>query len=116
MDQPELLPALDLIVFDGTNPHAVMFQLDNVMRYLASLSEELGEHDELLRQASERLLSFDLARLEQYDFGASDDRGPCLALADALKSVGDAAEALSDRLAMRYFTHIGDVGRQTLAA
>ena len=117
MDQPELLPTLDLIVFDEANPHAVMFQLRNLIRYLSSLSEELGEpDDDVLRRASERLVSFDLARFENLDFGECNACAPCLALAEALDAVAGAAEMLSDRLAMRYFTHVGDVGRQTLAA
>ncbi|MBP8214511.1 MAG: circularly permuted type 2 ATP-grasp protein [Propionivibrio sp.] len=117
MDQPELLPALDLIVFDETNPHAVMFQLSNLMRYLSSLSIDLGDPDNgLLRRASERLQSFDLARFENLNFSDCRDCEPCFALADALDAVSNAAEELSDRLAMRYFTHVGDVGRQTLAA
>ena len=30
--------------------------------------------------------------------------------------IGEEASRLSDRLAMRYFTHVSDVGQQTLAA
>ena len=45
-----------------------------------------------------------------------DDSDPCRQLAAALDAISEATACLSDRLAMRYFTHIGDVGRQTLAA
>lgn len=117
MAQPELLPALDLIIFDGANPHAVVFQLQTLIRYLGRLNKELGDtHDDALRPALARLQSFDLARLEGLDFSHCHDCDPCLELADALAAISLAAAALSDRLAMRYFTHIGDVGRQTLAA
>ena len=37
-------------------------------------------------------------------------------LADLLDAIVSDATTLSDWLAMRYFTHVGDVGRQTLAA
>jgi uncharacterized circularly permuted ATP-grasp superfamily protein/uncharacterized alpha-E superfamily protein len=120
MAQPELLPAIDLIVFDNANPHSLVFQLDNLTRYLGSLTRTLGDvhdellHDEPLRAALARLRSFDLARLEEQNFGP--EQNPCHELAAALDAISQAAASLSDRLAMRYFTHIGDVGRQTLAA
>ena len=37
-------------------------------------------------------------------------------LAELLATISLEAANLSDRLAMRFFTHVGDVGRQTLAA
>lgn len=117
MAQPELLPALDLIVFDNANPHGVVFQLHNLVRYLGRLSRELGvPHDDSLPPALARLQAFDLACFENLHI--SDERigEPSAALADVLDEVSQAAATLSDRLAMRYFTHVGDVGRQTLAA
>lgn len=115
MAQPELLPALDLIIFDDANPHGVVFQLNNLIRYLGRLGRELGDaNDEALPLALARLQGYDLARLEGLDFGACG--APCADLAASLGAIAQAAATLSDRLAMRYFTHIGDVGRQTLAA
>lgn len=117
MAQPELLPALDLIVFDNANPHAVIFQVQNLERYLGRLSRELGDvHDNALQLAYARLLSFDLGRLEKPDFNDSRDDQDSLELAALLDEISLAAATLSDRLALRYFTHVGDVGRQTLAA
>jgi uncharacterized alpha-E superfamily protein len=117
MAQPELLPALDLIVFDDANPHAVIFQLQNLERYLGRLSRELKDsRDDALHLASARLHSFDLGRLENLDFSDAHDGAPHLELADLLDDISIAAATLSDRLALRYFTHVGDVGRQTLAA
>ncbi len=117
MAQPELLPALDLIVFDNANPHAVVFQLQNLVRYLRRLSRELGDpHDDSLQPALARLLSFDLGRLENLNFSECRQCDPCLDLADILDDISEVSATLSDRLAMRYFTHVGDVGRQTLAA
>ena len=63
-----------------------------------------------------RLQIFDLACFENLHFSDSRIGEPCAALADVLDEVSQAAATLSDRLAMRYFTHVGDVGRQTLAA
>ena len=117
MAQPELLPALDLIIFDAANPHAVIFQLQNLSRYLARLDRELGNaDDDTLADARARLQCFDLARLEGLEGQQRRDSDPCRQLAATLDAISEAAASLSDRLAMRYFTHIGDVGRQTLAA
>jgi len=120
MAQPELLPALDLIVFDSDNPHAVIFQLQNLIRYVSRLARELGDSDEAnvgsLRPVLVRLRAFDLVRFEAPSWNGGEDGDAHDALADLLNEVAFAAASLSDRLAMRYFTHIGDVGRQTLAA
>ncbi len=117
MAQPELLPALDLIVFDNANPHGVIFQLHNLVRYLGRLSRELGvPQDDSLLPALTRLQAFDLSCFENLHFSDCRRCEPCTALADILDAISQAAATLSDRLAMRYFTHVGDVGRQTLAA
>jgi uncharacterized alpha-E superfamily protein len=117
MAQPELLPTLDLIVFDDANPHAVIFQLNNLEHYVGRLTRKLNDpHDDALQLASARLQSFDLGRLENLNFNDADECQPCFELADLLDEVSLAAASLSDRLALRYFTHVGDVGRQTLAA
>jgi len=121
MAQPELLPAIDLIVFDDANPHAVVFQAQNLLRYLRRLERELGSlpgnaGDDGLHAGLARLRAFELQCLESRDFSACQSCGSCLELADLLDDLGEAATQLSDRLAMRFFTHVGDVGRQTLAA
>ena len=53
---------------------------------------------------------------ESRDFSTCQSCGSCIELADLLDDLAEAAAHLSDRLAMRYFTHVGDVGRQTMAA
>jgi uncharacterized circularly permuted ATP-grasp superfamily protein/uncharacterized alpha-E superfamily protein len=112
--QPELLPMLDLIVFDDTNPHGVVFQIRQLLAYLdeltASLGQEPGELSGVLPTLLTLLSGFDLVRFE---FGS---RGACRDLARLLDETTQAAWALSDRLAMRHFTHIGDFSQQTLAA
>ena len=72
-------------------------------------------HDDALQLASARLQSFDLARLEKINFDDHNEGLPHFDLAQRLDEVSIAAATLSDRLALRYFTHVGDVGRQTLA-
>ncbi|MDR1710186.1 MAG: circularly permuted type 2 ATP-grasp protein [Candidatus Accumulibacter sp.] len=120
MAPPEPLPALDLIVFDEANPHAIIFQMQNLIHYLGELERDLGgapgeKAEAGLCAALARLRAFDPARgrLDLAGPGGEETRSRFAALLDEI-----AAEAarLSDRLAMRYFTHIGEVGRQMLAA
>ncbi|MGL4313203.1 MAG: alpha-E domain-containing protein, partial [Sphingomonas sp.] len=40
--RPEMLPVLDLVVFDRDNPHALGFQLDVLTRYLGRLGRDFG--------------------------------------------------------------------------
>ena len=70
MAQPELLPAIDLIVLDGANPHAVLFQAQTLTRYLGRLERELGSlpgeaGGDALRAGLARLRTFDLDRFDQ---------------------------------------------------
>ena len=68
------------------------------------------------RAALARLLDFDLGRFEGQTFSQCRACDPCVDLAAILGEVSLAAAALSDRLAMRFFSHVGDVSRQTFAA
>ena len=121
MAQPELLPAIDLIVLDEANPHAVIFQMHNLVRYQRRLERELknlagNDPDDALRTSLARLRAFDLRCIESRDANDCRECGSCEDLAELLATISLEAANLSDRLAMRFFTHIGDVGRQTLAA
>jgi uncharacterized circularly permuted ATP-grasp superfamily protein/uncharacterized alpha-E superfamily protein len=119
MAQPELLPAIDLIVFDEANPHAVIFQVQDLVRYLGSMKHGPGrlpgEAVDGVRLALTRLRTFDPAgETPGSSIGGSDDN--CLELAELLDDIAGEATTLSERLAMCYFTHVGDISRQTLAA
>ena len=113
---PELLPVVDLLVFDDSNPHGVLFQASVLMRYLERMGRELGgDFEGDLAMAIERLRAFDLEKLEHLPFGRSHNAAPCRELARLLHELDAAASQLSDWLGMRYFTHVGDVSRQTMA-
>jgi len=114
--QPELLPVIDLLVFDDSNPHGVIFQAGVLARYLDRMARELGAtFDDNLPAALERLRNFDLERLEHLQFADCHDCSACVELASLLDGLNIAAIQLSDWLGMRYFTHVGDVSRQTMA-
>lgn len=112
----ELLPVLDLLVRDETNPHAVAFQLQVVGRYLARLAESLPGPDAwdcrpLLADAEACLAAIDFARFE----GGGRGGAACADLADALDAVAGAAMGVSERLGLHFFSHVRDVGRTVLA-
>ncbi|RIX46781.1 MAG: molybdopterin oxidoreductase [Rhodocyclales bacterium GT-UBC] len=113
---PEMLPVLDLLVFDDSNPHGVVFQAGVLARYLDRMARELDENNESsLADVLERLRAFDLGRLEDLEFGMARADDACQELATVLRDLDGAAIQLSDWLGMRYFTHVGDVSRQTMA-
>jgi len=113
---PELLPVLDLLIFDDNNPHGVIFQARVLSRYLERMARELdATSDGKLPAALKRLRAFDLGRFENLQFSECRNCSPCGDLAALLEQLDTASGDLSDWLAMRYFTHVSDVSRQTMA-
>jgi uncharacterized circularly permuted ATP-grasp superfamily protein/uncharacterized alpha-E superfamily protein len=113
---PELLPVLDLLVFDDSNPHGVIFQASVVARYLDRMARELDEQSESnLPEVLSRLRDFDMESLAHMDFSECHVCASCEKLADLLKELDAAVGQLSAWLGMRYFTHVGDVSRQMMA-
>ncbi len=114
--QPELLPVIDLLVFDDSNPHGVISEASVLGRYLDRMARELGmTFDGKLTEVLERLREFDLTRLEHLQFADCHGCSACVDLAALLDQLNVAAIQLSDWLGRRYFTHVGDVSRQTMA-
>ncbi|MCB1959781.1 MAG: circularly permuted type 2 ATP-grasp protein [Rhodocyclaceae bacterium] len=107
---PDLLTVVDLIVFDESNPHSVMFQVNALEHYLLLLEEDLGEvpGDEFSAACS-AFRAIDLAPLQDTPDIA------CVEFARCLKSLEFAAYDLSNRIGMRFFSHVGAVSHQTLA-
>src|SRR5574343_457289 len=66
---PELLPVVDLLVFDDSNPHGVMFQAGVLGNYLERMARDLGaERGEHLQAATAALRAFPLERFENLPF------------------------------------------------
>ncbi|MGQ0511885.1 MAG: circularly permuted type 2 ATP-grasp protein [Betaproteobacteria bacterium] len=105
MARPEWLPVLDLLVCDGTNPRSIAFQLKGLHDFLGRISDAYGEGvDEELKDA--------LAGLESLDPGA-DLRHGSVRLAQLLGEWHDASARLSEQIGLRFFSHVGEVNRQT---
>ena len=102
---PELLPVIDLVVHDGSNPHSVGFQLHDLLRTLETSAEELQTpmpSAELMR-LSGALLRWPAERLFT---GGSDLDAACASLATLLGEIRAAALALSDDLHAQLFSHV----------
>lgn len=107
---PEVLSVVDLIVMDESNPHAVAFQVVQLVAELAMLDDEVGELPMAdLRRAGQALRMFDLSRFE------TRPRQAATQLAEVLTTLKNESHQLSDRIAMRFFTHVAGVGHLTLA-
>ena len=107
---------LDLLVFDDSNPHGVVFQANMLIRYLERMARELDDYsDSDLPDVLTRLRAFDLDSLQHLPYGEYTTCTACMALANLLSELDQAAIKVANWLGMRYFTHVGDVSRQTMA-
>ena len=115
---PQLIPVLDLLLFDEQNPHSLSFQLHMVERSLVALDERFAtplEHS--LTLLAGQLAAFDLGSLDARGlFGESGVQAVLHGLANLLQAVSGAAGELSDRLALRHFAHVDAVSQQTLSS
>lgn len=105
--EPELLPVLHLVVFDETNPHAVAFQVRELLSTLARVSEELGG-DRLGNALAPLALELRRARLDGFEPESGEVlEGACLELAQRLGRIEQVGFSLSDEVQRRFFTHAG---------
>ncbi|NML25077.1 circularly permuted type 2 ATP-grasp protein [Zoogloea dura] len=114
--QPELLPAMHLLTMDDANPHALAFQARMLSNYLKTFETdgvELGVAE--LDRAFGAVQAFPWAHLESL-CPEPERREAVLQLADLLDHLARAGRHLSDRLAMRFFSHVGIAGQATFAA
>jgi uncharacterized circularly permuted ATP-grasp superfamily protein/uncharacterized alpha-E superfamily protein len=100
---PRLGPMLDLLIRDADHPRSLVFQVHAVARDLTALalSRAAGETEQLAEPAP-AVTDADLMALERHD---ADARGVRVTLLRRLRALREAAEQLSDRLSMRYFSH-----------
>jgi uncharacterized circularly permuted ATP-grasp superfamily protein/uncharacterized alpha-E superfamily protein len=98
---PRLGPMLDLLIRDAEHPRSLVFQWRAVAHDLAVLAASRGAvAAERLSEPVPNLRDADLVVLEESHAGAAR-----AALARSLSLLCEAAEQLSDRLSMRYFSH-----------
>jgi uncharacterized circularly permuted ATP-grasp superfamily protein/uncharacterized alpha-E superfamily protein len=114
--QPELLPVVDLLVFDESNPHAVCFQLMGLSRAVEGLAKTLGfQPVNDFRFLIRALHNFDLAQLDELGRTGKpepEDDG----LVALLAACQRAAYALSDEISQHFFIHARERTQSSVAA
>ena len=93
---PEWLPVLDLLVRDETNPRSVAFQVKGLTEYIAKLEATHGRFgSDVLAPAHAMLRALDPIDLHP----------DSTALAACLERLQGAANAVSDELSLKFFSH-----------
>jgi uncharacterized alpha-E superfamily protein len=110
---PRLGSAIALLVFDQANPRALGFQWHAIARSLVRVAASLGgAPDDTLDEAVALVEELQLSDIEGDSARAMRARQ---SLAERLNGLAAAAGRLSDRLSLKYFSHIDD-GMRTVAA
>jgi len=96
--------ALDLLVYDEANPHAVLYQLERLASHLADLptqdsARRLGDQERLALEATTLLRLTDAGRLAAVDTGS----GRRLELDEVFATVDELLAELLDSLRRTYF-------------
>lgn len=101
---PELLPVLHLVVMDDTNPHAVVFQVKELVALVQRIAVDLGAGaKDVLGPVARELEAATLAGFEGEQGPGVEAAAKDLAL--LLGRVEAASFALSDDLQRRFFNH-----------
>lgn len=105
--RPEWMPVLDLLIRDVANPRSLAFQMKGLVDAAVRLGEVFGELDHAaLAEAAASIDAIDPVR----------DLVPGSERLDALLAQWSGATALfSEQLSLRFFSHVGEEGRQTAA-
>jgi uncharacterized circularly permuted ATP-grasp superfamily protein/uncharacterized alpha-E superfamily protein len=101
---PRIAPVLDLLINDAGNPRTLAFQWESMRAMLGRLAT-------VLEGISTDSLQAEMAALAVVDLKTIEGEGPSAIQARQelivrLRALGAAARSLSDRLSLRYFSHI----------
>lgn len=97
--QPEWLPLLDMLMLDGSNPRAILYQLDGIIKTLRQLpsAPDSGAAG-LFPALRAELVTLD----EEHDFYGGNPY-----LHEFLQRLRQAGSALSEQVGGRFFSHTG---------
>lgn len=113
----QLIPVLDLLLLDTSNPHALLFQINTLDYSLAQFVRESGASPETqLQTLTAQLAALDLGRLENSLFGEKNTVDFLNGLADLLDNISLTCGQLSDRLHLRHFAHVDDISQQMVSS
>lgn len=113
LSQAQLIPVLDLLLLDPGNPHAICFQLRQLILLLDSIgSRERGSIERL----SAQLNTLDLGVIE------SDMKHPLRlqkslqTLAKLLDAISEGSFELAESVSLQYFAHIDRLSQTTVSS
>ena len=107
MARPQWRPVLDLLVRDVANPRSIAFQLKGLHDFLGRIEDAYGE-------GIEEKLDAAVMALEALDPEADLQHGSAR-LRERLDEWYAASYRLSEQLGLRFFSHVGEINRQTFA-
>lgn len=113
LSSAQLIPVLDLLLLDPSNPHSLVFQLQALTQALSQLGDH---HDYGLGAMSEKLQTLNLSVLEIEVLSPQRLQRALGMLAELLREVAEQSRHLSEELGLRYFAHIDAVSRTTASA
>lgn len=109
----QLIPVLDLVLLDTSNPHSIQFQIKALVHSLAQLEHE---PDCGLATLSEQLESINFDVLEsEMNYPARLTKALAL-IARLLQDIGQAGSNLASSLELRYFAHIDTFSQSTVSS
>jgi len=109
----QLIPVLDLVLLDTSNPHSVQFQITALLHSLKQLAHE---SDCGLTTFSEQLQSINFDVLES-EMNYPSRLNKALALiARLLQDIAQAGRNLASSLELRYFAHIDTFSQSTVSS
>lgn len=101
--EPRLVPALDLLLLDSTNPRALVFQLSRFLDHLRELAPPSGEFAEYDDAAQL------MALVSGFYFAAGYDPNDATPALNLLADVRTRLMALSELITRNYFSHVAPV-------
>ncbi|MGH8493721.1 MAG: circularly permuted type 2 ATP-grasp protein [Moraxellaceae bacterium] len=113
LSNAQLIPVLDLLLLDPSNPHSLVFQLQALTQALSHLGDH---HDYGLGAMNEKLQTLNLSVLEIEVQSPLRLQRALDMLAGLLAEVAEQSRHLSEELSLRYFAHIDAVSRTTASA
>lgn len=109
----QLIPVLDLLLLDPSNPHALCFQIDALLGLLPRTD---NDDDAGLGELHARLCSLDLSVIESDLRQPERLRKSLATLARLMTDIRDSAWRLADSISRRHFVQIDDKNHSLVSA
>lgn len=99
--EPRAAPVIDLVVTDGANPRALVYQLDRIVEHIAVVTGEGAAEQVAASAVRDAVAAFPIASIE-----GDDDRVELEPVIDMLDAAAGGLMELSDLLTRTFFSHV----------